>query len=441
MFVRNALAALLLTLATVAFPAAAHADSVVVTAARMLDVKTGRYIEEPVIVITDGRIATIVGRNGGRPNIPQGARRIDLPGMTLLPGLIDMHVHLTSSPFIRGYRRLEVTDAFWPTLGVPNAQKMLDAGFTTIRSMGASNYADVAVRQGVDRGIYPGPRIIAAGPSFGPTGGHCDTNDLPPSITFRDGERGVNGPDEVRARVRELRRRGAQVIKVCATGGVFSINTEPGAQQMTLAELRAAVEEAHMLGLKVAAHAHGTDGIKTAIRAGIDTIEHASFLDAEAIRMAREAGTWLSMDIYNTEYTLAEGERNGVPQENIDKERQVGTRQRESFRDSVRAGVRHVFGTDAGVYPHGTGARQFRTMVQFGMTPIQAIRAATLHAAEALGREGDVGAIEVGRFGDMVAVAGDPLGDVRLLENVAMVIKGGAVAADRRGASAREPAS
>jgi len=433
------IAALLLALG--AAPAAAQTgpaatDSVVVTADRMLDVRTGRYVAEPVIVITNGRIAAIGARNGGRPDIPAGARRIDLPGMTLLPGLIDMHVHLTSSPFIRGYRRLEVTDAFWPTLGVPNAQKMLAAGFTTIRSMGAGSYADVAIRQGIERGFYPGPRIVAAGPSFGPTGGHCDTNDLPPSLTFRDGERGVNGPDEVRARVRELRRRGSNVIKVCATGGVFSINTEPGAQQMTEAELRAAVEEAHMLGLKVAAHAHGTDGIKAAIRAGVDTIEHASFLDAEAIRMARAAGTWLSMDIYNTEYTLAEGEKNGVPQENIDKERQVGTRQRESFRDSVRAGVRHVFGTDAGVYPHGMGGRQFRVMVEFGMTPIDAIRAATLNASEALGRTGDVGTIEVGKFGDLVAVAGDPLRDVRVLEDIPIVIKGGEIAVDRRGSAA-----
>jgi imidazolonepropionase-like amidohydrolase len=415
----------------------AHADSVVVTAARMLDVKTGRYLEEPVIVITDGRIASVVGRNGGRPNIPEGARRIDLPGMTILPGLIDMHVHLTSTPLINGYDRLEYSDAFWPTLGVPNARSMLEAGFTTVRSVGAEDYGDVAIRQGVDRGYYPGPRVIAAGPAFGPTGGHCDTNDLPPSLQFRTGEQGVNGPAEVRARVRELRRRGAQLIKICATGGVFSSNTEPGAQQMGEDEIRAAVDEAHMLGLRVAAHAHGTDGIKTAIRAGVDTIEHASFLDAEAIRMARERGTWLSMDIYNTEYTLSEGERNGVRQENLDKERQVGTRQRESFRQSVRGGARHVFGTDAGVYPHGTGARQFRVMVQFGMTPIQAIRTATVNAAEALGREADVGALEVGRFGDLVAVAGDPLADVSLLENVAVVVKGGAIAADRRGAPAQ----
>ncbi|MDB5667150.1 MAG: amidohydrolase family protein [Alphaproteobacteria bacterium] len=413
-------------------PLSARAQSVVVTAERMLDVLTGRYVQEPVIVITDGRIVSVVGRDGGRPNIPAGARRIDLPGMTLLPGLIDMHVHLASTPLINGYDRLEYTDAFWPTLAVPNARAMLEAGFTTIRSVGADDYSDVAIRQGIEDGYYPGPRIVAAGPSFGPTGGHCDINDLPPSIVFRDGEHGVNGPAEVRGRVRELRRRGAQVIKICATGGVFSSNTSPGAQQMGEDEIRAAVEEAHMLGLRVAAHAHGTEGIKAAIRAGVDTIEHASFLDDEAIRMARERGTWLSMDIYNTEYTLSEGERNGVRQENLDKERQVGTRQRESFRQSVRGGARHVFGTDAGVYPHGTGGRQFRVMTEFGMTPLQAIQAATSNAAEALGRTNDVGAIAAGRYGDMIAVPGDPLANVRLLETVPIVIKGGNLVADRR---------
>jgi len=423
--------------ALLALPAAAYAQSVVITADRMLDVASGRYVEEPVIVVTDGRIAAVVGRGGGRPTIPAGATRIDLPGMTLLPGLIDMHVHLASTPLINGYDRLEYTDAFWATLGVPNARAMLEAGFTTVRSVGADDFADVAIRQGIDRGYYPGPRVIASGPSFGPTGGHCDTNDLPPSLRFRNGEQGVNGPDEARRQVRTNRRYGAQLIKVCATGGVFSTNTEPGAQQMGEDELRAVVSEAHMLGMRVAAHAHGTDGIKAAIRAGVDTIEHASFLDAEAIRMAVAGGTWLSMDIYNTEYTLSEGERNGVRPENLEKERQVGTRQRESFRASVRGGARHVFGTDAGVYPHGTGARQFRVMVEFGMTPIQAIRAATTNAAEALDRASDVGAIAVGRYGDLVAVRGDPLADPRVLENVAMVIKGGAIAADRRAVAAQ----
>jgi imidazolonepropionase-like amidohydrolase len=436
MFVRNAFAALLLILA----PAAAHADSVVVTAARMLDVRTGRYIEEPVIVITDGRIASVVGRNGGRPNIPEGARRIDLPGMTLLPGLIDMHVHLASVPQIGGYRRLEFTDSFWPTMAPQNARAMLEAGFTTVRNLGAPNYADVAVRQGIENGFYPGPRIVAATRSFGPTGGHCDTNGMPPSLINRDGERGVNGVEAVRTQVRQNRRYGADVIKLCATGGVFSRNTDPGAQQMTEAEMGAAVEEAHMLGMRVAAHAHGAAGIKAAIRAGVDTIEHASLVDAEGIRLARERGTYFSMDIFNTEYTQAEGQRNGVLEENLRKDRDVAQLQRDNFRAAHRAGVRMVFGSDAGVMPHGTAAGQFRYMVEYGMTPIDAIRAATSNAAEALGRARDVGAIEVGRFGDMVAVRGDPLGNVRLLENVVVVIKGGMVAVDRRNAPAPEPA-
>lgn len=416
-------------------PTPALADSVVITADRMLDVLSGRMVEEPVVVVTDGRIVAVVGRGGARPNIPAGARRIDLPGMTILPGLIDMHVHLTSSPFIRGYRRLEVTDSFWPTIGVPNARAMLEAGFTTIRNVGSPNYADVGLRQGIERGLYPGPRIVPAGPSFGPTGGHCDTNDLPPSITFRDGERGVNGVEAVRLRVRQNRRYGAQVIKLCVTGGVFSANTDPGAQQMSDAEIAAAVEEAHMLGMRVAAHAHGAAGIRAAIRNGVDTIEHASLIDAEGIRLARERGTWLSMDIFNTEYTQSEGARNGVPEANLQKDRDVAQSQRDNFRLAHRAGVRMVFGTDAGVMPHATAAGQFRYMVQYGMTPLEAIQAATRNAAQALAREADVGAIAVGRYADIVAVDGDPLADVRQLESIDVVIKGGEVVADRRGAA------
>jgi len=292
--------------------------------------------------------------------------------------------------------------------------------------MGAPDYLDVALRQGIELGELRGPRIIAATYALGATGGHCGANTNRPSMART--ARGVaDGPEEVRKKVRELRKLGAQVLKVCATGGVFSRNTDPGAQQMTFEELKMAADEAHMLGMKVAAHAHGTDGIKAAIRAGIDTIEHASFLDDEAIRMAKERGTWLSMDIYNTEYTLSEGAKNGVLEENIEKERQVGTRQREGFRRSVQLGARHVFGSDVGVYPAGLGGRQFPVMVRFGMTPMQAIQAATTNAAQALGREKDVGAIAVGRFGDMIAVDGDPLQDIRALEDVDVVIKGGVI--------------
>ncbi|HEX8444227.1 MAG TPA: amidohydrolase family protein [Allosphingosinicella sp.] len=421
---RHLLAAVALLLGA----SAARAETVVVTADRMIDVLAGRAVDRPQVVITDGRIAA-VGRQGDAA--PQGAKRIELPGKTLLPGLIDMHVHLGGSEKVKGYRTLEFTDNFFLVMGVPNAGKLLDAGFTTVRSVGAGGYLDVALRQGIELGELRGPRIIAATSPIGATGGHCDENTNQPSRA-RTAPGVADGPDEVRKKVRELRKLGAQVIKVCATGGVFSRNTDPGAQQMTYEELKMAADEAHMLGMKVAAHAHGTDGIKAAIRAGIDTIEHASFLDDEAIRMAKERGTWLSMDIYNTDYTLTEGAKNGVLEENLAKERIVGTRQREAFRRSVQLGARHVFGSDVGVYPAGLGGRQFPVMVRFGMTPMQAIQAATSNAAQALGREKDVGAIAVGRFGDMIAVDGDPIADIRQLEDVDVVIKGGKIEKSER---------
>ena len=236
----------------------------------------------------------------------------------------------------------------------------------------------------------------------------------------------------MRQKVRELHRRGAEVIKYCATGGVFSIGTSVGAQQYTQAEMNALVDEAHMLGLKVAAHAHGTNGIKAAIRAGVDTVEHVSFADAEAFELAKKAGTWFSMDIYNDDYILAEGAKNGVPESSLAKEREVGLRQRQTFQAAWKAGVKMAFGSDAGVYPHGDNARQFAKMVEWGMTPIDAIRAATVKAAEALGREADVGQIAPGRYADIIAVAGDPTRDVALLRDVKMVVKGGMIAKDAR---------
>jgi imidazolonepropionase-like amidohydrolase len=405
-----------------AFASAASGKSVV-TADRYLDVNTGRYVEHPAIFVgDDGRISAIADARTVRWG--NDVRHIDLAGRTLVPGLIDMHVHLGGHQQVKGYRALEYTDSFFVIMGVPNAKKLLDAGFTTVRSLGAPEYLDVALRQGIELGAFEGPRIIAATYAIGATGGHCDSNTNRPSLV-RTAEGVADGPAEVRKKVRELKKLGAQVIKVCATGGVFSRNTDPGAQQMSFEELKMAADEAHMLGLKIAAHAHGTEGIKASIRAGIDTIEHASFLDDEAIRMAKDKGAWLSMDIYNTDYTLAEGAKNGVFEENLAKERVVGTRQRASFRRSVELGARHVFGTDVGVYPAGLGGRQFNTMVTYGMTPLQAIQAATRNAAQALGREQDVGAIAVGRFGDMVAVRGDPTTDVRLLETVDAVVKGG----------------
>jgi imidazolonepropionase-like amidohydrolase len=403
---------------------AAGAAEVVVNAAQLLDVRSGKMIANPHVLIRDGRVVEV--RQGANTfSAGPATTVVELPGMTLLPGLIDMHVHLDSDPSYGGYTGLEYGDRFWSVLTVPHASRTLDAGFTTVRNVGADAWNDVGLRQAIDEGKVRGPRVVTAAYSFGATGGHCDSTFFPPSMK-QASPYNADSPEEGRKMVRELRKYGAQVIKICATGGVFSRNTEPGQQQMSLAEMKAIADEAHQWGLQVAAHAHGAAGIKDAIRAGVNTIEHASLIDDEGIALAKKHGAWLSMDIYNTDYTQAEGKKNGVLEDNLRKDREIGDVQRENFRRAHAAGVKMVFGTDAGIYPHGDNARQFATMVQYGMSPLQAIQAATINAAAALASK-DVGVIEAGRFGDMIAVAGDPTRDVRLLEKVAVVIKGGEV--------------
>ena len=402
----------------------AAAKTVYVSAARLVDVTNGRVVENPIVVVTDGRISAV--GPAASMTVPAGGERVDLPGVTLLPGLIDMHVHLDSPADIGGYRGLEFNDRFWSVIQVSHAFKTLFAGFTTVRNVGSDAWNDVGLRQAIDDGRLPGPRMVTAAYALGATGGHCDSTYFPPSMNEVSAYT-VDSPDEGRKRVREVRKYGATVIKICATGGVFSRNTEPGQQQLTYEEMKAIVDEAHMWGLKVAAHAHGAAGIKAAILAGVDTIEHASLIDDEGIRLAVKHGAWLSMDIYNTDYTQAEGRRNGVLEDNLRKDREIGDLQRENFRKAVRAGARMVFGTDAGIYPHGDNARQFAVMVRYGMTPLQAIQAATLNAAEALGWKGQVGVVEVGAWGDMVGVRGDPLSDVTVLERPVFVMKGGEV--------------
>ena len=404
-------------------PGAVLADTVVVSADHMVDVLTGRVVDHPQITIVDGRITAVAAQGSA---IAPGARRVDLAGMTLLPGLIDMHTHITSDPRYGGYRGLEFTDNFWTVVGVANAKKTVEAGFTTIRNVGSANYDDVAIKQGIEQGFVPGPRIVPATYAIGATGGHCDDTEFPPSISVPE-PAVANGPAEIRAAVRKLRKYGAEVIKFCGTGGVFSKTDTVGGQQYDLTEMKALVDEAHMLGLRVAVHAHGTAGINDAIRAGVDTIEHGSLADAESFALAKQHGTWFSMDIYNDDYILAEGEKNGVFKESLAKERTIGLKQRQTFQAAVKAGVKMVFGTDAGVYPNGNNARQFATMVKWGMTPMQALQAATANAAEALGRSADVGAIAVGRYGDLIAVTGDPLADVTRLQSVSFVMKGGDV--------------
>ena len=431
---RFGMMAAVLTAAAAAAATPAAAETVAIKAARMIDVVSGRVVANPVVVATDGRIVAV--GPAGSVTVPAGARTIDLAGLTLLPGLIDMHVHLTSDPTLGGFRGLEYVDSFSTAIGVRHAGLTLEAGFTTVRNVGSNNLDDVGLKQAIDGGYVPGPRIVPATYAIGATGGHCDATELPPSVvTPTPGV--VNGADAIRAKVRQLRKWGAEVIKFCGTGGVFSKTDSVGGQQYTQDEMNALVDEAHMLGMKVAVHAHGAAGINAALRAGTDTIEHASLADDESFALAKTHGSWFSMDIYDDDYILAEGAKNGVFAESLEKERSIGRLQRETFRRAVKAGVKMVFGTDAGVYPHGTNALQFATMTQWGMTPLQAIQAATVNAGDALGRAKDVGTIAVGRYADIIAVAGDPLADVRVLQTVAVVIKGGAVVRDARSSGAR----
>jgi len=402
--------------------ASASAETTYVTGDRLLDVERGRYVEAPLITITDGKIVSV---ESGK-SAPDGSEVIDLSGRTILPGLIDMHVHLDGRPEYGGYTSLQFTDRFWTILGAVNAGRMLGAGFTTVRNVGADDYNVAGLDQAIEEGWLDGPRIVNANYALGATGGHCDETYLPPSFNAKS-PAVADSPEEFRLRVREQRKYGAEVIKVCATGGVFSRNTEPGQQQLHEEELRAIAEEAHFWGLKTAAHAHGAEGIKAAIRAGIDTIEHASLVDDEGIRLAVQHGTYFSMDIYNTDYTQAAGKANGVLEDNLRKDREIAQIQRDNFRKAHKAGVRMVFASDAGVMPHEDVGGQFAVMVEYGMTPIEAIRAATLNAADALGQTGEVGVIKPGAWADLIAVDGDPLADVSELADVDVVMKGGEI--------------
>jgi len=416
---------LVAAVSTLALAAPALAEKVVVTADRYLDVQSGKYVDHPAIFIgDDGRITSIADARTVRWG--SDVRHVDLGGKTLLPGLIDMHTHLGPAD-IGGYRYLEYTDSFWPIAAVGTARQMLDGGFTTIRVVGGADWDDVGLKQAIENGYAVGPRIVPAGHALGATGGHCDDTFLPPSLQKKEKEEGIgDSPEELKYQVRRQRKFGAEVIKVCATGGVFSRGDTPGQQQLTVEELKAIADEAHMQGLRVAAHAHGASGIRAAIEGGIDTIEHASLVDDEGIRLAiaRKRPVWFSMDIKNTDYTQAEGAKNGELEENIRKDREIGQIQRDNFRKAHKAGVRMVFASDAGVMPHWMVGQQFATMVEYGMTPLEAIQAATRNGAEALGRD-DVGVIAVGRYGDLVAVTGDPTANVRLLEKPDAVVKGG----------------
>jgi imidazolonepropionase-like amidohydrolase len=393
-------------------------------AGRLVDPASGRVLTDQIILVQGERI-TAVGAPGA-VQVPAGAVLIDLTKATVLPGLIDVHVHLTANPTDSGPKALTISTPREAINGVANARKTLLAGFTTVRNVGAGGFTDVALRDAINEGDIAGPRMQVSGPPLGATGGHADENMLPWEFHFKD-EGIADGPWALRAKVRQNLKYGADLIKFMGSGGVLSHGDSVGGQQLTQEEMNAIVEEAHMWGRKVAVHDHGTEAIKAAIRAGADTIEHASLIDDEGIRMAKAKGTWLDMDIYDDDYILAEGAKNGVEPASMDKERQVGRLQRENFRKAFQAGAKMGFATDAGVYPHGWNAKQLNTMVVWGMTPMQAITAATTSGAEIMGWSDRVGRIAPGYYADIIAVDGDPMVDVKLMQTVAFVMKGGVV--------------
>jgi len=407
-------------------PAFTHAAPGAVRCGKLLDVRSGKMLTDQVVVFDDGGTITSVSPFSSA-KFPSGVVAMDLSNATCLPGLVDAHTHLTGDPASHGYSRLGISVPREAITGVKNARLTLRAGFTTVRNVGAHGYTDIALRDAIDAGEIEGPRMRVSGPALGITGGHCDNNLLPSEFHFRS-EGVADGPWAARAKVREVIKYGADLIKICASGGVLSKGDQPGTAQYSLEEMQAIAEEAHKLGRKVAAHAHGTQSIKDAIRAGIDSIEHSSLIDDEGIMLAKQHGAYLVFDIYNDDFILQEGAKAGMLPESIEKEKKLGRLQRENFRKAFQAGAKIAYGTDSGVYPHGDNAKQFGKMVEWGMKPIDAIQASTVNAANLLGWGEKVGALEKGHYADLIAVEGNPLSDVKVLENVRFVMKAGTVA-------------
>jgi len=427
------LSALLLTLALISISLFAQSppkETVLIKAGRLIDVRSGRVLTDQAILIEGDRIKEVGPAQAVSSHAPASARVIDLSNSTVLPGLIDCHTHLTFDPNHTGYAGLSISIPREALYGAKNAKVTLEAGFTTVRNVGAGGYSDVALRDAIDAGDVPGPRIDAAGPGIGVTGGHFDNSLLAPEFHFSR-ESIADGVAAVTAKVREEAKYGADVIKISATGGVLSKGDSPEATQFSDEEIRAIVIEAHRLGRKVAAHAHGAAGIKQAVLAGVDSIEHGSFIDDEAIRLMKEKGTYLVPTLYLMDWFVENYQRMRVPEFMVEKAKVVMPAARQNIARAFKAGVKVAFGTDAAVYPHGLNAREFAVMVKLGLTPMQSIQAATVNAADLLGWSDRIGSIEAGRFADIIAVSGDPLADVSALEHVAFVMKGGQVVVKR----------
>jgi imidazolonepropionase-like amidohydrolase len=418
-----------LFLVTLSLAGHAMAQPVVaLRAGRLVDVERGEVRLDQVIVVRGEKVERIQAASVA---IPAGAQVIDLSRYTVTPGLIDCHTHLVDQMQSAGAAApLERSAAQQAFIGARHARQTLLAGFTTVRDVGTWRvFLDAALRDAIADGIVPGPRMAVAGTYITTTSGAGDITGLAPDVVLPSDMRAgiANSASEVRRRVRELLNGGADFVKIMATGAVLTRGTRPGVPEFSEEELRAAVEEAAKYGARVAAHAHGADGIKNAVRAGVQSIEHGSLMDDEAIRLMKERGVYLVADIYNGDYIASEGRRQGWPEEYLRKNDETTEAQRQGFRKAVAAGVRIAFGTDSGVYPHGDNARQLPYMVRYGMTPMQALQAATLVAARNIGWEDRVGSLAPGKYADVVAVEGDALADLASFGRVAFVMKGGAV--------------
>jgi imidazolonepropionase-like amidohydrolase len=421
------IAVILVALAGTAITASAQAQApkrTVIRAGRVLNVRTGELPANQAIVIEGDKIAQIAPSS--EVTSAPGDTTIDLPDATLLPGLIDMHTHLTYDLNSLSYQGLSISTAREALHGARNARRTLEAGFTTVRNLGAKDYADIALRDAINDGDVIGPRIVASGPAMGITGGHCDENLLPPAFHFQ-GEGVADGVEAAQHRVREIIKYGADVIKICATGGVLSKGDDPNASQYTLEEMKAIVADAHRLGRRVAAHAHGAEGVRWASQAGVDSIEHGHLMDDAAVATLKKNGTYLVPTLFLGEYMEKNMDRSDVPEFSKQKMRDIIAAMRKNTGKAFAVGVKVAFGTDAAVYPHGLNAGEFHVYVQLGMTPLAAIQTATINASDLLGPKYLVGSLEPGKWADIVAVEGDPTKDVTILEHVKFVMKAGAV--------------
>ena len=406
----------------VVFSTLSISENLILVPENILDVRSGKLIKAKVY-IEDGIIKSISQDEEDFKT----AKIIELSGITLMPGLMDAHVHLIGNNELHGYQSMSESSQMATIYGVKNAKNTLLAGFTTVRNVGAGHFADVALRDAIKQGVVIGPTMLVSGPSLSISGGHGDNNLLPFSSDNHSHKHNiVDNPWDARKAVRINRKYGADLIKFTATGGVMSKNTDVNAKQFTYDEMKALVDEAHSHGMKVAAHAHGLKGIKVAIMAGVDSIEHSSYIDKDTIQLAIDKGTYLSMDIYVSDYILGEGSKKGILEESLAKERKVGKLQRENFKAANSMGANMVFGTDAGIYPHGDNAKQFKYMVQWGMTPLEAIQAATINTAQLFGLT-NVGELKEGFKADIVGIRGNPLKQIDLLEDVVFVMKEGLI--------------